>query len=84
MFEARLAKVHLRVDDARQDMQAGGINDFAGTCGGERADGDDLAVFDAYIAWSDAIVVHERSALDENIVGLRHHGFFRLWKRRFS
>ena len=38
---ARLAEMHLGVDDARQDMQALGLEDFGGLGAGKRADGGD-------------------------------------------
>ena len=72
VLEPGLTEVHLGVDDAGQDMQAGRVDHLAGAGRVELADGDDLAARDPYIAKTDAVVIDERSAFDKNIVGLRH------------
>ena len=49
VLEPRLAEMHLGIDDAWQDMQAGGLQGPAGVLGGEGANRDDSAVFHADI-----------------------------------
>ena len=47
VLEARLAEMHLTVDHAGQNVQAGAVDDIAGCGGIDRADGRDAAVGDA-------------------------------------
>ena len=55
VLEARLAEMHLTVDHAGQNVQAGAVDDIAGCGGIDRADGRDAAVGDADIAHADAV-----------------------------
>ena len=61
--------MHLGVDDARQDMQPGGVQGPAGVLGREAANRDDSAVFHADIGCPFAGMIDEGRALDEEIEG---------------
>src|SRR5487761_2038298 len=68
----RLTKMHLRIDDARQNMQAGAIDDLPGAGAGQITDmGDGLSDY-ANVTRSDAVLVDQRAALQNHIVGLCH------------
>ncbi len=69
MLEPRLAEMHLGVDDARQHMQAGGIEGLAGGIGAEAADRRDAAVPDANIGEALAGMADKGCTLDEEIEG---------------
>ena len=69
MLEPRLAEMHLGIDDARQDMQAGGLQGPACVLGGEGANRDNSAVFHADIGCPFAGMIDEGRAFDEEIEG---------------
>ena len=68
--QARLAKMHLGVDDARQDMQPRAVDALPRARLREIADGGDASARNAHIALALAIVVDERSVFENVIVGL--------------
>ena len=72
VVEPRLAEMHLAVDYARQDMQAGAIDDLAGRGLREIAERHDLSASNADIAHDAAILVHHRAALEDDVVSLGH------------
>ena len=69
VFEARLAEMHLRVDDAGEHMQAGGVDALAGLARRQAADGRDFPRFDANIGEAFAGMIDEGGAFDEEIEG---------------
>ena len=70
MGQARLAKMHLGVDDPRQDMQPRAVDALPGARLREIADGGDAPARNAHIALALAIVVDERSVFENVIIGL--------------
>ena len=72
MNEAGLAEMHLAIDDARQDVKAGGGDDGRGARRRQRADRADASLDDPHVARADPVVIDERAALDEKIEGPRH------------
>lgn len=69
MLEPWLAEMDLSVDDPRQDVQPGGLKRPARILGGEGANRDDSAVFDADIGRSFPRMIDEGRAFDEEIEG---------------
>ena len=69
VLEPRLAEMHLGIDDAWQDMQAGRVQGPAGVLGGEGANRDDSAVFHSDIGRPFAGMIDEGRAFDEEIEG---------------
>ena len=69
VLEPRLAEMHLGVDDARQDMQAGGVDGPRRRLGGEAANRDDRPSLTPISATPFAGMVDEGRALDEEIEG---------------
>jgi hypothetical protein len=80
VIETRLAEMHLRVDHAREDMEAGAVDRPPGRRAYEIADGGDPAVRDADVPRACAVVVHDGSAGQNEVKGLGH----RLSLRRMS
>ena len=72
MRRARLAKMHLRVDHARQDVQTLGVDDLAGRGPRQVADLGDFAGADADIARADSILIDQNAALENQIESLGH------------
>ena len=72
MLAAGLAKVHLGVDDTRQDMKPGRIDDLRGGGGAEGTDCRDAARAHADIANAHAILVDNGAALNQQIEWLGH------------
>jgi hypothetical protein len=72
VFQARLAEMHLAVDDARQDVQAGAIDRLAGIGRAERSDRGDAAVAHADIALSLPVVIDDGAVLQDQIESLAH------------
>ena len=70
--QAGLAEMHLGVDDAGQEVEAAGVDLFARARAGEVADRADSPAGDADVAHPDAVVVDQRAAFDEEVVGVRH------------
>ena len=60
--EARLAEMHLAVDDAGQDVQARAVDHLAGRGLRQIADGGDPAGGDADVALALAVLVDHRAA----------------------
>ena len=77
--QARLAEMHLRVDDAGQDGEAGGSRCVSPALSSrEVADRRDFAAPDANVARADAIMIDDDAAAQDQIEGLRHgaiHGY---------
>ena len=71
LLQPRLAEMHLGVDDARQHVEVGGIDDLgrAGAC--QPADGGDAPLADADVALAAAVVIDDRAAFDEDVEGVR-------------
>ncbi len=70
VLEPGLAEMHLRVDHARQHVQASGIDGLGGLGRGQAADGGDPAVFNADIGEAFPGMVDEGGAFDEEIEAL--------------
>ena len=70
--QAGIAKMHLAIDDARQDVEAGGVDHGGGARRRQGSDGADPTIEDPYITEADPVMIDERAALHEKIVGLRH------------
>ena len=64
---ARLAEVHLRVDDAGEQMQPGRVDGLAGLARCQAADGRDFPRFDANVGEAFAGMIDEGGAFDEEI-----------------
>ena len=69
MLEARLAEMHLAVDDARQDMQPRGVYGLAGKPLGDFADGDDAPVSHPDIGKPLARMIDEGPAFENEVEG---------------
>ena len=67
-----LAKMHLAVDHAGQDMQSGAIDALAGAGRAQIADFSDAAVAHADIARADAVLIDDRSSRknESNVWGM--------------
>ncbi len=72
VLRARLAEMHLAVDDARQDCEPGGVDNLARIGGREIAERGDPAGFHADVANADAVVIYDTAAAEEEIEGLGH------------
>ena len=70
MLEAGLAEMHLGVDDARQDMEARGVDGLAGHPLPDRADLGDPAVPHANIGEPLAGMIDEGPTFEDKIEGL--------------
>ena len=70
--EAGLAKMHVAVDHARQEMQAAAVDHFGGRGAREVADGGKTAAADAEIAGALAVLVDDGAALEDQVVGFGH------------
>ena len=70
--EARLAHVHVAVDDARQHVQAAAIDDLGGGAG-QLADPGDAAAGNGDITDAFAVVIDDRAALEDQVVAFRHN-----------
>lgn len=66
--------MHLAVDDAGQNVQAGAVDDVARLAGIEVADGNDLAVGDADIAQTLAVMIDDGAALKNSVERILRHG----------
>ncbi len=69
---AGLAKMHLAVDDAGQHVQPLAFDPLAGVRARKIADGDDAPGDDADVALAHAVLIDERAAGKDRIVGRRH------------
>ena len=65
VLQARLAEMHLAVDDAGQDVQAAAVDRRAGARRAEIADRGDAAAADADVAQARAVMVDDRAALQD-------------------
>ncbi len=72
MRRARLAEMHLRVDDAGQNMQAATVDRLTGRGARQIADFGDLAVAKADVARALAVLIDERAAGEDDVEDLRH------------
>ncbi len=72
LLQARLAEMHLGVDDARQHVEVGGIDDLGGAGACQPADGGDAPLADADVALAAAVVTDDRAAFDEDVEGFGH------------
>ena len=70
VLEAGLAEMHLAVDHAGQDVQAGGVDGLAGEPFADRADLGDAAVPHANIGKPLAVMIDDGSAFEHEIEGL--------------
>ena len=64
--------MHLRIDDARKDMQATAVNGFRRRAR-HLADGYDLPGADAEIADAFTILIDDGRAFEDEIVSCGHH-----------
>lgn len=69
MLEAGLAEMHLRVDDAGQNVQPGSLDGPPSARAGRAADRHDTAVLHADIGKTFAGMIDEGRALDKEIEG---------------
>ena len=74
LLQARLAEMHLGVDDAGQHVQARWRRRPRPPGRAQAADGGDAAIADADIALGRAVVIDDGAALDQDIEGLGHAG----------
>ena len=72
VLAARLAEMHLRVDDAGQDSQPAGVDRLAGVGGGEIAERGDAAAGHADVARADPVMVHDAAAAQDQVEGGGH------------
>ena len=77
MVEAGLAEMHLRVDDAGQDVQAAAVDGPRGRGAGKVADGGDPAAEHADVALRASVLVHDDPALEDQVEGLGHDCFLK-------
>ena len=72
MVEAGLAEMHLRVDDARQDVQAPAVD----LPPAEACERSPIAAIrpraDADVALDASVMVHDGAALEDQVEGLGH------------
>jgi folate-binding protein YgfZ len=69
---AGLAEMHLRVDDAWQDVQAPAVHHLAGGGGRQVADRRDGVLADADVPLRPSVLVDDGSALENAVEGLGH------------
>ena len=67
MFQARLAEMHLRIDDAGQHVQAARVDHLARLGGIDAADGGDPPGTDADIADADAVLIDDGASLQHEV-----------------
>ncbi len=72
MLRARLAEMHLRVDDAGEHMKARRLENILGILPGQVADGRDDPAPDADIGPDDALRRDGASVLDDEVECIRH------------
>ena len=72
MSEARLTKVHLGVDHARQDVQAGTVNNVGGRGAGQIAERHNPPLTYPNVAYADAVMVDDGAAFEDQIEAMRH------------
>ena len=72
VLQPRLAEMHLAVDHARQDVQAGAVDDFAGGATRQVADRRNAPGDDADITPAGTVMIDHRAARQDQVVGLRH------------
>src|SRR5438093_319464 len=72
VLQSRFTKMHLAVDDSRQDMQAAAVDRLAGRSLAEIADGGDAPVLHADIADPFAIMVDHCAACQDEVVDHGH------------
>ena len=72
MLQTRLAKMHLAVDDTRQDMQPVAVDGLATLDSTKIADAGDAAGDHADVAPALAVMVDEGAAFQDHIEGLCH------------
>ena len=73
MNEPRLAEMHLRIDDAREDVKAAAIDALARRGAVKSADLGDAPVADANVALADPVLV-DHGPVDEHAIETRRHG----------
>src|SRR5688572_28353623 len=71
MLEARLAEMHLRVDDPRQDVEAPAVDRLTRGRRTQVADRRDAFAAHADVGAVDAVVVDDRAVLEDRVV-VRH------------
>ena len=72
---ARLAEMHLAVDDAGQDVKPGAVDGLGRASAAKAAEPGDPAVPDGDIADRGAVVIDDGSAFQNEIIGLEPSGF---------
>src|SRR5687767_12600275 len=72
VLAARLAKMHLRVDHPRQDMQPTRVDDLAGVGAEEVVHCGDPAVAHADVPLADAVMVDDHAATEDQVEGRGH------------
>ena len=72
VFEPRLAKMHLAVNDARQDVQPLGVQRLNSFTPVQIADRGDAALGKAEIAHAGAIMIDNRRSRNDQVKGLGH------------
>ena len=70
--QARLAKMHLRVDHAGQDVQALAVDHLGGRGLSERADRSDAAIGDGDVAHALAVLIDHGAGFQNGIKSLTH------------
>ena len=74
--QARLAKVHLRVHHARQDVQALAVDHLGGRGLSKAADCGDAAIGDADVAHALAVLIDHGAGFQNGIKALAHHSSY--------
>ena len=72
VFHPRFTEMDLRINHPRQDMQARRIDDLARIAGRKITDFDDLALKDANIGFTDAVLIDDSAVLNQQIKGCGH------------
>ena len=72
MVEAGFAEMDLAVDDARENVKVAGLDDTFGLGRVELAEGGDATVTDGDVADAGAVMVDDRSAEHDEVIGLDH------------
>ena len=72
VLQAGLAEVDLRVDDARQDMQAPAVDRAPGGGSRQVADGGGHARVDPDVPLAPAVLIDDDAALEHEVEGLGH------------
>src|SRR5262249_2488475 len=74
VLQPRLAEVHLRVDHARQDVEAASVDDLGRRGAGEVAQCRNPSTADADVPLRPPVMVDDGAAVEDEVVGGGHGG----------